>query len=169
MARNNLRAIGRRTAYLGALTAALVVGLVSTASPANANAIDDVLINTAQVDFALTFDGVAPFTPRGPGSLDWQPSGNTYTPHLMGLISMSNANGVCGQIRATVEDVAGNRIGGPVLGPTLCPANNGWDTDLVDVSLGAYAKATLHRVRVTAWSQSGGGGFVPLTSVYLYP
>jgi hypothetical protein len=169
MVRNNLRAIGRRLAYLGALTGVFVVGLVTMASPAHATAIGRPLINTAQVDFALTFDGVAPYTPRDAAWLDWQPSGNTYSPHLEGLISMYNANGVCGKIRATAQNAAGQALLTPVDSPTLCPVNNAWDTDLMDVVLGSFNQATLYRVKVTALSQTGGGGFVQLTSVYLYP
>jgi hypothetical protein len=150
-----------------ALASGVLVSLAGAASPAHAAGTQDsVLINTERVDFVTVFD-LSTHEPVTGGMLFWQPTARTYTPRLIGLLSMNDAVGFCGKLTIQAYTASGDLVDPPRSTPELCPGGP-HKVVAVDINLPTRAKSRIAKVRISASLRFAPGPYAELTSVTKY-
>jgi hypothetical protein len=161
----------RRAIAAAVVGATAVAGLIATAEPAHASGETDyVLIDNGIIDLGLITD---PFTSQfiAPGAaIRWNANNttHTYAPSLFGVFSLTNASRSCGWIKIEAFRYNGTSLGSAsTLG--YCPITNSKRFFPAEPALPPLNQPDVHKVRVSAITQTNGGSYIVQGSHDAYP
>ncbi len=164
-------AAARRVLAAAVVGTTVAAGVLGTAGPAHASGETDfILIDNGIIDLGLMVD---PFTSQfvAPGaSIRWNANAtaNTYAPSVFGVFSLTNAVGSCGWIRIEAFSYSGTLLGS-TWSPGYCPLTNSKRFFPAEPALPPLNQLDVHKVRVSAVTQTNGGGLIVQGSGNAYP
>ncbi|GAB3858459.1 hypothetical protein ACFPIJ_19310 [Dactylosporangium cerinum] len=164
-------AVVRRAIAAAVVGATTVAGLIATAGPAHAGGETDfVLIDNGIIDLGLMID---PFTTQflAPGAqIRWNANNttHTYAPSVFGVFSLTNASRSCGWIKIEAFRYNGTSLGS-AWSPGYCPITNSKRFFPAEPSLPPLNQPDVHKVRVSAITQTNGGSLIVQGSGDAYP